>query len=375
MTETPTTLRKEPAAAAAEPAAAPSNPTPDRPRARRQSPTTTFLRTVVPLLVAIVALSIYSNSENDAFLTTDNFQNILSQVSVLGILAAGQTFLVIGGQLDLSVGSLVSFVAVVAAKLFGAGWSTPAVIVLCLAIGAATGLVWGLVVAFLRVPPFILTLGGLSVFASLALVLADNRPVAVLEGLGSLGFGEWLGIRAPVIVVLVTMIVLGLVLHFTRFGRNTYALGSSQQAAYLAGVPTRRLTVQLFVLNSTLASLGGLVMMSRLAAGDPRSGVGLELTTIAVTVLGGAALAGGRGTMVGAFLGTVLFGVISASLTFLQVPGAYQSLVSGGILIFAVIATAVADLRSGRVRTGGRAEAFGAAITGLVTRRPSPPPA
>lgn len=373
MSDTPSVLQKSPPPAAPEP-----TPTPAvvaRPRARRQSPTKTFLRTVVPLVVAIIALSIYSNSENDAFLTTNNFQNILSQVSVLGILAAGQTFLVIGGQLDLSVGSLVSFVAVVAAKLFGAGWSTPSIVLLCLAIGAATGLVWGLVVAFLRVPPFILTLGGLSVFASLALVLSDNRPISVLSGLSSLGFGEWLGIRAPVLVVLIAMVVLGLVLHFTKFGRNTYALGSSEQAAYLAGVPTRRLTVQLFVLNSTLAALGGLIMMARLSAGDPRSGAGLELTTIAVTVLGGAALAGGRGTMIGAFLGTVLFGVISASLTFLQVPGAYQALVSGGILIFAVVATAIADLRSGRVRTtGGRAEAFGAALTGLVTRRPSGPP-
>lgn len=340
---------------------------------RRQSTTQTFWRTVVPLVLAIVVLSVYSNSENPAFMTSANWQNILSQVCVLGILAAGQTFLVIGGQMDLSVGSFVSFIGVLTAQQLAAGWSTEAVVVLALALGVGLGLVWGLAVAFLRVPPFVLTLGGLSVFASLALVLADNQPIPVMEsGLVDIGFGEWFGFRAPAVILVVTVLLLGLVLHLTRFGRNTYALGSSPRAAYLAGVPTKRLTVALFVLNSTLASVAGLVMMARLAAGDPRAGAGLELSVIAVTVLGGAALAGGRGTMVGTFLAVVVFGVINASLTFLQVPGAYQSLVTGGILIFAVTVTAVADLRAGRVSTGdGRAASLGAAITGVLLRRRS----
>lgn len=359
------------------PEAAPPKQPPAPPAAavRSHSPTRTFVRTALPLIIAVVALSLYSNSRNDAFLTFDNFGNILAQVSVLGILAAGQTFLIIGGQLDLSVGSVVSFVAVVAAKLFGAGWSTPAVIVVGLAIGAGVGLLWGVVTAYLRVPPFILTLGGLSVFSSLALALADNRPVSVESGLETLGFGEWLGLRAPAITLLVVLVVTGLLLHFSRFGRNVFALGASEQSSYLAGLPTRRITVEVFVLNGLLAGLAGLVMMARLASGDPNSGQGLELNTIAVVVLGGAALIGGRGTMLGTFLGTLVYGTVSASLTFLQVPGAYQSLVSGGILIFAVVATSVADLRSSRVRSGLGA-ALGAQLSRLITRRPpAHPPA
>jgi ribose/xylose/arabinose/galactoside ABC-type transport system permease subunit len=351
-------------------AAAPVTGTkPVRPPMRRQSPTRIFLRTVIPLIVAIVALSIYSNSRNSAFLTWNNYDNILSQIAVLGILAAGQTFLIIGGQMDLSVGSLVSFIGVVAAKMFGASWSAPAVVIACLAIGASVGLIWGLIVAFLRVPPFILTLGGLSVFASLALVLSDNRPITVPTGLSTLGFGTWHGLRAPALTLIIVLIIMALLLQFSRFGRNTFALGSSPQASFLAGLPAKRLTVELFVLNGTLAGLGGLVMMARLGAGDPNSGAGLELSTIAVTVLGGAALAGGRGTMIGTFLGTMVFGTVSASLTFLQVAGAYQSLVSGGILIFAVVATAVADLRSGRVRSGGLGDALSGVLSNLVTRR------
>lgn len=317
-----------------------------RRRPRRSPLSMSIVRTVLPLMVAIVALTIYSNSRNPTFLTWNNWQNILSQVCVLGVLAAGQTFLIIGGQMDLSVGSFVSFIGVFAANRFEAGWSTPIVIVICLAMGALLGAFWGAIVANLRVPPFVLTLGGLSVFASAALVIAKNSPISIDDQLDSLGFGEWFGVRAPAVVLIVVMAVAGVVLHLTRFGRNVYALGSAPRATFLAGVPTKRLTVLLFTLNSTLAALGGLVMTARLAAGDPRSGVGMELQVVAVTVLGGAALAGGRGAMLGTFLGVVLFGVINSSLTFLQVPGAYQSMVTGGILIFAVVVTAAADLRA-----------------------------
>ncbi|MER7922305.1 ABC transporter permease [Streptomyces sp. NPDC096057] len=338
---------------------------------RRRPEAPAVLRTAVPLLLAIVVLSVYSGAQNPVFMTSANWQNILAQVCVLGILAAGQTFLIIGGQLDLSVGSLVSLVGVFAADRFTAGWSTLAVVACCLTGGVIVGLVWGALVAYLRVPPFVLTLGGLSLFASLALVIAGSRPIPVEGHLETLGFGTWFGVRLPAIVLVAAMVLLGLGLHMTRFGRNVYALGSAPRAAYLAGVPTRRITVSLFVLNSVLTAAAGLIMTARLAAGDPRAGAGLELQVVAVTVLGGAALAGGRGSMLGTFLGVVLFGVISAALTFLQVPGAYQSLVTGGILIFAVAVTAIADLRTGRVPPDGpRLRRLAAALrVGALLRR------
>ncbi|WP_409330307.1 ABC transporter permease [Trujillonella humicola] len=343
---------------------------------RLQHTTTQALRTVLPLVVLLVALALYTDSQNPAFIRSGNIENILVQVAVLGILAAGQTFLLIGGQMDLSVGSLVSLVAVLAAKQFDAGWSTPAVVIFALALGALVGLVWGLVVAYLDVPPFILTLGGLSVLGSLALVASNNVPIRVQDGLNSWGFGQWFGLRAPAVMLIVVLVLAGLLLHFTRFGRTTYALGSSRPTAFLAGVPVKRHLVLLFVGNSTLAAFAGLVMMARLAAGDPRSGQGLELSVIAVTVLGGAALAGGRGTMIGTAVGVLVFGTISSSLTFLKVPGAYQSLVSGGILIVAVVVTAAADLRAARA-TGVRGSAAWRGLLGPLTRpsRRTAPPA
>jgi ribose/xylose/arabinose/galactoside ABC-type transport system permease subunit len=331
-----------------------------------------FLRTALPLIVIIVGLSWYTNDRNSAFLSSGNIQDILGTSAVLGILAIGQTFLLVGGQLDLSVGSLVSFIGVLGAKEYANGWSTWQVIASSLVLGALIGLVWGVIVTSLRVPPFILTLGGLGIFSSLALVIADNRPIPMTDNLETLGFGNWLGLRASTTVVLGVAILALILLHFTRFGRSAYALGSSPQAAFLAGIPTKRLTIALFALNSALAGLAGIVLLARLAAGDPRGGAGLELQAIAAIVLGGAALAGGRGSIIGSLLGVIVFGVVNASLTFLNIAGAWQQLVSGGILVAAVTLTAAADIYSARRSGGQSANRIGLLSQRLLGRPPRP---
>lgn len=306
-----------------------------------------LIRTAIPLLVAMVALSIYTNSRNGAFFTQTNLENVLTQVAVLGILAVGQTMLVVGGQLDLSVGSMVSFTSVTGAYLYTHHWSEPAILSVTVGIGGAVGLLWGLLVTYLRVPSFILTLGGLSAFSSLALVLAHNRPISVVGAFNEVGFGHWLGLPAPAFLLLAVMALGGLVLHGTRFGRQIYALGSSEESAYLAGLPTKAIKVKLFVLNGVLVGGAGVVQLGRLSAGDPASGSGLELACIAAIVLGGVALSGGRGTMFGSLLGSLTFGIIDASLIFLNVGGAWQNLVTGSVLILAVTVTALADARRG----------------------------
>jgi len=330
-----------------------------------------FLRTVIPLLVAIVGLSLYTNSQNSQFITSSNIQNILVQSASLGILAIGQTFLLVGGQLDLSVGSLVSFTGVVGAYEYLHGLNEWLIVVVLLAIGGGVGVLWGVIVAYLRVPPFILTLGGLSVFSSLALVISHNAPISVVNAFNALGFGVWLGIAAPATLFLALTVVGALVLHYSRFGRQVFALGSSEQAAYLSGLPTRRIKVEIFALNGALTGVAGLVALARLGAGDPGSGTGLELSCIAAIVLGGASLAGGRGTMLGSFIGVLVFGVIDASLTFLNVAASWQSLVSGAVLIFAVTTTSVSELQ--RERRAGRPASFGGVLTNLLLRRSTPP--
>jgi ribose/xylose/arabinose/galactoside ABC-type transport system permease subunit len=321
------------------------------------------VRFVLPLLIAIVAISLYTNNKNSRFITFDNFQSIFLQVAVLGIIAIGQTFLIVAGQLDLSVGALAALAGVIGAARISDGgsemWAVVLVLLICVAIGSA----WGLLVAGLRIPPFILTLGGLSLFTSFALRISKSVPVPARDHFDWLGRHKILGLTTPVWFFLLITAVAALVMRYTRFGRHVYATGSAEEAAYLAGIPTARTKVLCFVISSTLAGFAGLIGMARISAGDPRVGSSYALQAIAAIVLGGATLAGGRGSPLGTFVGVVLLGVVQAALTFNNVATFWNDAVFGGVLIFAVIVTAIGDLR--RNRSTGRST-----LKGLVSRPP-----
>lgn len=306
------------------------------------------LQVYVPLVAIIVGLSIWANLKNPAFLTEMNIERMLVASSVLGILAAGQTLLLVGGQMDLSVGSMVSVTSVLAAKMAQDGQSELVAVAACLLFGALVGLMWGALVSALRVPPFILTLGGLALFSSVAATLADNTPIPVIGSFEWLQTGELLGLRFPVVICAICLVLGGVILHFTRLGRNIFAVGANEEAAFLAGVPVTATKLTVYVLNGVLAGLAGVVFTGRVGAGDPRGGVGLELIVIAAIVLGGASLAGGRGSILGSALGVLVLGVVSSAMTFLDVPDTYNQFVFGLILIVAVSLTASVELRRRR---------------------------
>lgn len=312
----------------------------------------------LPLLIAIIALSVYASSQSDIFLTRTNLENIVHQIAVLGLLTVGMTVLMVAGYFDISVGALASLICVIGAKMAGAGQSDVVITLAAMAIGVSTGLLTGWIVGTVQVAPFILTLGALSVYQGLALIISDGRPIPLdFDHFASLGLGSrWLGVPAPGVVLAGALIVGALFLRYTRAGRNAYALGSSPQAAFLVGMPIVRLTMVVFAFSGLMVGLAGVVLLARLGAGDPQSGIGLELQAIAAVVLGGAALTGGRGSMWGSFLGVVLLGVIANSLTLLGVQAFYQRLVYGFVLIVAVVATAVREKEGGvRSLVGTRA--------------------
>lgn len=323
------------------------------------------IRFVTPLLVAIMAISFYTNNENSNFLGSDNIKNVLLQVSVLGIIAIGQTFLIAAGQLDLSVATLAALAGVIGATRIKDGGSEMWAVLLVLVVCALIGLVWGLLVAGLRIPPFILTLGGTSLFASLALRISKSSPVPARERFEWLGRKEVLGLQTPIWFFLIVAAVAAVVMRYTRFGRHVYATGSNEEASYLTGIPTARTKVLCFVISSTLAGFAGLVAMARISTGDPRVGSQLALQAIAAVVLGGATLAGGRGSPLGTFVGVVLLAVVQSALTFNNVQTFWNDAVFGGVLIFAVVVTAIGDLR--RRRVGSRS-----VMAGWVNRSPSP---
>lgn len=323
------------------------------------------VRFVAPLLVAIVAISIYTNNENANFTSSDNVKNMLLQVSVLGIIAIGQTFLIAAGQLDLSVATLAALAGVIGATRINDGGSELWAVVLVLAVCATIGLIWGLLVAGLRIPPFILTLGGTSLFASIALRISKSSPVPARERYEWLGRAEVFGLQTPIWFFLIVAAIAALVMRYTRFGRHVYATGSNEEASYLTGIPTARTKVLCFVISSTLAGFAGLVAMARISTGDPRVGSQLALQAIAAVVLGGATLAGGRGSPLGTFVGVVLLAVVQSALTFNNVQTFWNDAVFGGVLIFAVVVTAIGDLR--RRRVGSRP-----VLANMVQRTPSP---
>ena len=309
--------------------------------------------------------SLYTNHKNSNYLSSDNIKNILLQVSVLGIIAIGQTFLIAAGQLDLSVATLAALAGVIGATRVNDGGSELWAVVLVLLICAGVGLIWGLLVAGLRIPPFILTLGGTSLFASLALRISKSSPVPARERFDWLGRMTYAGLQTPIWFFLITTAIAMFVMRYTRFGRHVYATGSNEEASYLTGIPTARTKVLCFVVSSTLAGFAGLVGMARISTGDPRVGSELALQAIAAVVLGGATLAGGRGSPFGTFVGVVLLGVVQSALTFNNVQTFWNDAVFGGVLIFAVVVTAVGDLR--RRRVGSRS-----ALANLVQRAPAP---
>jgi len=306
------------------------------------------LRGTVPVIVAIIALGTYTASQTPLFLTQTNLRNILQQSSVLGLIAVGMTALMIAGLMDLSVGTMASFISVVGALMAKHGSSAFVIVVAAVLIGLGASSVWGLIVGYVKVHPFILTLGGMSIFLSLGLALSKGQPVPVEGMFVSLDIGKWLGVPVSSVLFLVAAVVMALFLKFTRVGRNTFAMGSNPQAAFLAGVPQIRLPVYLFAISGVLVGLAAIVMIGRLGAGDPTAGSSLGLQAIAAVVIGGSSLYGGTGTVFGTMLGVLLLGLIQNSLNILGIQIFYQDLVYGSVLIVAIVSTSLRE--QGRLR-------------------------
>jgi ribose/xylose/arabinose/galactoside ABC-type transport system permease subunit len=311
----------------------------------RLATTPESLRALGPIVAVIIILGIYGSVSSPHFLTATNVQILSGQSAVLGILAVGAMLLLVGGQLDLSVGSGVSMLSVIGARMLTSGSSEATVVVVIIVVGIAVGTITGILVATTRVQPFILTLGLLGVLYAIALILSGEQAVPIGLQFSSLSLKNVLGVPLSGIVVVALCLVGATILRYTRLGRNAYALGSNEEAAYLAGVPTARTKVVLYAINGALVGVAAIMLISRLGAGDPNGGTGLELLAVTAVVLGGASLFGGVGTMLGAFLGTLLLGEITNVLQIAGVAQRYESLVSGGVLMIAVTWAAIRELR------------------------------
>ncbi|MGW3911014.1 ABC transporter permease [Streptomyces sp. NPDC005070] len=310
--------------------------------ALRRAPHTGLTAVLVVVVVATVL-------RTDAFATDTNVINILRQVSVTAVIAAGLTLLMTAGGMDFSMGSNVSVTTALGAQLLSHGHSTVFTVVATIALATVIGLVNGLVVTFTNVAPFVVTLATATLLDGVALLVLDSVSVSIGTRMFSLGNDKILGIPYLLVLAVLVLVATALVMRFTVFGRDAYAIGGNEHVARLSGINVTARKLTLYALTGALSGLAGLMLLSRLGSSSPGTGgLSLQLTAVAAVVIGGTSLAGGHGTVIGTALGVVLLGVVANALNLLQVSSNYQPVSVGGVLLVAAVANEFHKARSAR---------------------------
>jgi ribose transport system permease protein len=290
--------------------------------------------TLIGLIVICAVFSVLS----DVFLTERNLVNILQQSSINACVAIGMTMVIISGGIDLSVGPVAAFAAVLAATLLVQGYPLILAIGAALGVGLACGAVNGMLIAYGGLQPFIVTLGTLSLFRALALIYTGGNPVLGVPTAFRRLFASEIGIfPVPVVVVAGLGIVASVLLARTPLGEYVFAVGGNEEAARISGVPIARTKIAAYAMSGFLAALGAVILIARLGAAEPTLGNLWELEAIAASAIGGASLMGGKGSIIGTILGAIVLGAMRNGLTLMNVQAFYQLLATGIIIILAML--------------------------------------
>lgn len=305
------------------------------------------------LIVLLIGFGIASPN----FMQTSNILAILQATSVHGVLAIAATLVIITGGIDLSVGTLMTFTAVICGVVLTyAGMPLPLGVAAAILAGALCGLCSGTFVAKMKIPPFIATLGMMLILKGLSLVISGTRPIYFNDtpGFDQISRGSLIGEIFPavpipngVLILFVVAIVVGYILNRTALGRYTFAIGSNEEAVRLSGVNTDRWKMGIYALAGAICGIAGVLIASRLNSAQPALGFGYELEAIAAVVIGGTSLAGGRGTIVGTLIGALIMAVLTNGLRVLSVAQEWQTVITGSIIILAVYADMVRRRRAG----------------------------
>jgi ribose transport system permease protein len=293
------------------------------------------------LLGVLVLLCLLAAVISPTFLQIANLINVLRQMALYGIVSIGMTFVILTAGIDLSVGSTVGIVAIVVTQILN---STPLLPWLALIIGLITGglvgTLNGLGIALGRIPAFIMTLGVMVMGRGLAMTLANGEPISLSDSaaaaIGWIGSGFFLGVPVPVWVFASIALLAALTLHYAPYGRYVYAVGSNEEASRLSGIPVLGLEASVYIVSGVLAAVTAIVFVARLSVAEPTAGTGLELEAIAITVIGGASLFGGEGSISGTILGAAILAVLANVLNLAGVTPFTQQIVKGAIIIAAV---------------------------------------
>lgn len=272
------------------------------------------------------------------FLTVSNLLNIAEQATIIAIIAVGMTFVIITAGIDLSVGSTLAFAGVVMASALHRELPLPLALMVGLGTGLFCGLLNGLLITIGRLPPFIATLGMMSVARGAALMFTEGRPISGFSGdFRALATGEALRVPIPVIIMIVVYVIAHFVLRRTKLGRYTYAIGGNEEAALLSGVNVKLYKTLVYGLAGMLGGLAAILLTARLNSAQPIAGMMYELDAIAATVIGGTSLLGGEGTVLGTLIGALIMAVLRNGLNLLGVSSFIQQVVIGSVIIIAVL--------------------------------------
>lgn len=289
------------------------------------------------MLSTLLIICLIIGGLNPVFLSINNLSNILVQSSIIAIISVGMTFVIISGGIDLSVGSVVALSGMLAGYALSTGYPTPIAIVACLATGMICGLISGGLVALFRVPPFIATLGIMSVARGLSLMVQGGRSIS---GFNSdfllIANGTMIGIPLPICLMIIAYILAHIVAKYTYWGQYVYAIGGNERAAWLSGIPIKTYKIGVYSVCGLLSAVASIILTSRLNSAQPVAGNSYELDAIAAVVIGGASLSGGRGTVIGTLLGALILSVLRNGLSILNIPSYVQQIAIGSVIVTAV---------------------------------------
>lgn len=300
------------------------------------------------IIVGFVLISLYLAITTPAFLTSANLLSILLASSLIGIVAVGETFVIVTGGIDLSVGSVVAFTGVMAGLALNAHIPVPVAVLVGIGIGALSGGFIAFAVTVLNMSPFIVSLAVLAMARGLAFIVTNGNTIfSFPDAFDNIGGGNIGPFPVAALITLLVFLIAGLVLSRTVFGANVYAVGGNRDAARLAGISVGRTLAIVYVISGALAGLGGVILAGRLDSAQPIAAVGLELNAIAAVVIGGASLFGGKGGMLGTLLGVLIIGLINNGLTLKNVQPFWVQFIQGAVIFGAVLIDSLNQKRRG----------------------------
>lgn len=296
------------------------------------------MKNEITMFMVLVALIVLFSLSTDKFLSGTNLINVVRQIAMIGITSIGMTYIILTAGMDLSAGSVLAVSGIIAGvAMVNFGISPAIAILLGLLSGVIIGLINGLVIAYLKIPPFVTTLGSMQIFKGVAFIITGGMPIfGFPKSFGAIGKGYLSFIPIPVIIMIVLMVAGWVVLKKTKYGRHLYAIGGNMEAARLSGVKVNKQIILTYVLGGLFAAIAGIIMAARVDAGQPNVGLDFGLDVITAVVLGGVSIMGGEGKLTGVIIGVLIMGVLDNGLIMMNVYEYYQYVIKGLVLLLAV---------------------------------------